>query len=60
MNKYARVAITDFTNKIDHRTNAYKRRLEVMKGKSQIAIDMVKRAVKSGIYADYLLVDSLV
>ena len=58
MNKYARVAIEDFTNKIDHRTNAHKRRLETMKGKSQIAIDMVKRAVKSGIYADYLLVDS--
>jgi len=58
MNKYARVAIEDFTNKIDHRTNAHKRRLETVKGKSQIAIDMVKRAVKSGIYADYLLVDS--
>jgi len=58
MNKYARVAIEDFTNKIDHRTNAYKRRVETTKGKSQIAIDMVKRAVKSGIQADYLLVDS--
>jgi hypothetical protein len=58
MNKYARVAIEDFSNKIDHRTNAHKRRLETMKGKSQIAIDMVKRAVDSGIYADYLLVDS--
>jgi len=58
MNKYARVAIEDFTNKVDHRTNAHKRRLETMKGKSQIAIDMVKRAVNSGIYADYLLVDS--
>ena len=58
MNKYARVAIEDFTNKIDQRTNAHKRRLETMKGKSQIAIDMVKRAVDSGIYADYLLVDS--
>lgn len=58
MNSYARVAIEDFTNKIDHRTNAHKRRLETMKGKSQIAIDMVKRAVDSGIYADYLLVDS--
>ena len=45
MNKYARVAIEDFTNQVDHRTNAYKRRLETMKGKSQIAIDMVKRAV---------------
>ncbi len=58
MNKYARVAIEDFKNKVDHRTNAHKRRLETMKSKSQIAIDMVKRAVKSGIYADYLLVDS--
>ena len=58
MNKYARVAIDDFTNIVDHRSNAHKRRLETMKGKSQIAIDMVKRAVESGIYADYLLVDS--
>jgi len=58
MNKYARVAIEDFTNKIDHRTNAYKRRVETMKGKSKIAIEMIKRAVESGIYADYLLVDS--
>lgn len=58
MNRYARVKIEDFTNIIDHRTNAYKRRLESLKGKSQIAIDMVTRAVNSGIYADYLLVDS--
>jgi hypothetical protein len=58
INKHARVAIEDFTNKVDQRTNAHKRRLETMKGKSQIAIDMVKRAVNNGIYADYLLVDS--
>ena len=58
MNKYARVTIDNFTNKVDQRTNAHKRRLETMKGKSQIAIDMVKRAVNSGVYADYLLVDS--
>jgi len=58
MNKYTRVAIEDFTNKVDKRSHAHKRRLETMKGKSQIAIDMVKRAVSSGIYADYLLVDS--
>ena len=58
VNKYARVAIEDFTNKVDHRSNAHKRRLEMTKGKLQIAIDMVKRAVASGIYADYLLVDS--
>ncbi len=58
MNQYARVAIEDFSNKVDHRSNAHKRRVETTKGKLQIAIDMVKRAVNSGIYADYLLVDS--
>jgi hypothetical protein len=58
LNNYARVKIEDFKNKIDHRTNAHKRRLEAMKGKSQIAINMIKRAVQSGVYADYLLVDS--
>ena len=57
-NKYARVLIENFKNIVDHRTNAHKRRLETLKGKSQIAIEMVKRAVSSGIYADYLLVDS--
>jgi hypothetical protein len=57
-NKYARVLIENFKNIVDHRTNAHKRRLETLKGKSQIAIDMVKRAINSGIYADYLLVDS--
>ena len=58
MNAYARVKIEDFTNRIDHRTNAYKRRLEALKGKSQIAVDMVKRTIHSGVQADYLLVDS--
>ena len=57
-NKYARVALDNFINIVDYRSNAHKRRLEILKGKSQIAIDMVKRAVNSGIYADYLLVDS--
>jgi hypothetical protein len=57
-NKYARVLIENFKNIVDHRSNAHKRRLETLKGKSQIAIEMVKRAVNSGIYADYLLVDS--
>ncbi len=58
MGNYAKVKLEDFRNELDHRSNAYKRRVEIMKGKSQIAIDMVKRAVNSGIYADYLLVDS--
>jgi len=58
MGNYAKVKLEDFKNELDHRSSAYKRRVEIMKGKSQIAIDMVKRAVNSGIYADYLLVDS--
>ena len=58
LNRYARVAIDEFTNKVDHRSNAYKRRIETTKGKLQIAIEMIQRAVNSGIYADYLLVDS--
>ena len=58
MGKYARVKIEEFKHELDHRSNAFKRRDEIMKGKSQIAIDMVKRAIDSGIYADYLLVDS--
>ncbi len=31
MNSYARVKIEEFTNIIDHRTNAHKRRLEALK-----------------------------
>ncbi len=58
MGNYARVKMEAFTQEVDVRTTAYKRRLEIMDGKSQIAIDMVTRALKSGISADYLLVDS--
>ena len=54
MGGYARVKFEAFTQELDVRTTAYKRRLEVMHGKQQLAIDMVKRALKSGIYADYL------
>lgn len=58
MGNYARVKFEEFTQELDIRTTTYKRRLEIMDGKSKIALDMVKRAIKSGIYADYLLVDS--
>jgi len=37
MGNYARVKIEKFTKELDFRTTAYKRRLEIMKGKSQIA-----------------------
>ena len=58
MGNYAKVKFEEFTQEMDIRSIAYKRRLEIMSGKSQIAIDMVTRALKSGVYADYLLVDS--
>ena len=58
MGNYARVKIEDFTKEVDTRTVAYKRRLESLKSKPQIAMEMIKRAIKAGIQADYLLVDS--
>ena len=58
MGKYAQVEMAAFTQTIDTRTTAHKRRAEIMMGKSQIAIDMVNRAISNGIQADYLLVDS--
>jgi hypothetical protein len=41
-----------------HRSNTYKRRTEGKSGKNIQAIDMLKRTLDLGIYADYLLVDS--
>ena len=58
LGKYARVQLDAFTKELDVRTTAYKRRLEIMHGKSKLATDMLKRALDSGIQADYLLVDS--
>jgi len=58
MGNYARVKLEEFTRELDYKTTAYKRRLEIMDGKSKIAIDMVKRAIRGGIQADYLLIDS--
>jgi hypothetical protein len=58
MGNYARVEINDFINKLDHRASAYKRQQEIMIGKSKLALQMIARAIKQGIYADYLLVDS--
>ena len=43
---------------LHHKSNAYKRRIEGNKGKNIQAIEMVKRTLDSGVYADYLLVDS--
>jgi hypothetical protein len=58
MNKSRRKEVDTFTQTLHHRGNAYKRRVEINKGKNTLAIEMLKRALDSGIEADYLLVDS--
>ncbi len=56
---YNKNQITDsLDNEFHHRSNAYKRRVEGNDGKNSLAFQMVNRVLKSGIYADYLLVDS--
>ena len=50
--------VDSLNNEFHHRSNAYKRREEGNKGKNVQAIEMLQRALNSGIYADYLLVDS--
>lgn len=53
-----RKEIADFTTALHHRSNAHARRAEGLKGKNVLALEMVERALKHGIDADYLLVDS--
>ena len=45
-------------NSFHHKSNAYKRRFEGNDGKNILALHMIQRVLKSGIYVDYLLVDS--
>lgn len=48
----------EVSNKIDHRTNGYKFRKESMMHKTDAAILLIKRALKAGIHADYVLMDT--
>jgi len=57
-NDSQRVAMSDFTNSLHHRSNAYQRKCEITKGKNTLALEMLQRALEQGIEADYLLVDS--
>lgn len=57
-NKSRRKVANEFTHPVHHRSNAYIRRKETRYGKNQLAIQMLKRALDTGIDADYLLVDS--
>ena len=58
MNDSKRKSTSEFTNKLHHRSNAYQRKSEIIKGKNILAIEMLERALDYGIDADYLLVDS--
>jgi hypothetical protein len=58
MNKSRYRETSEFTARLHHRSNAYARRDEGLSGKNTLALEMVKRALKQGIYADYLLTDS--
>ena len=58
MNESRRKNISEFTTELHHRSNAYKRKSETIKGKNILAIEMLERALDSGVEADYLLVDS--
>ena len=58
INQSRHKAPKEYTRKLHHRSNAYRRREEGLKGKNVLALEMVKRALDAGIVADYLLVDS--
>jgi hypothetical protein len=56
---YNKNPLTDLQyNLFHHKSNGYRRRVEGYSGKNILALDMIKRTLKSGIFVDYLLVDS--
>lgn len=48
----------EISENIDHRTNGYKVRKESMMHKTEAAILLIQRALKAGIKADYVLMDT--
>ncbi|MCQ2793741.1 MAG: transposase [Bacilli bacterium] len=50
--------INGISSFLDKRSIAYKRRNECLMKKTDLSIEMVKCALKKGIYADYVLMDS--
>ena len=55
---YTKMIICEINQKIDKRTNGYKRRLDALKPKPVATFDLIAQALKSGITADYVLMDS--
>lgn len=57
-NKKLKIKVEDFKHQFYHTSTADKRKQEGLQTKLAIAAAMVKRALKAGVRADYLLVDS--
>ncbi len=57
-NKNLKIDLGYFKHQFYHTSQLAKRRKEGLESKLQIAVVMVQRAIKAGIKADYLLVDS--
>lgn len=50
--------LVDTCSSIDKRTNGYKRRKESIQKKPEVAITLIQNALKAGIFADYVLMDT--
>ena len=50
--------LVDASDTIDKRTNGYKRRKEAVDKKPEVAIRLIQNALKAGIFADYVLMDT--
>lgn len=50
--------LVDTYSTIDKRTNGYKRRKEAVQKKPEVAITLIQNALKAGIFADYVLMDT--
>lgn len=57
-NKNLRVKVEDFKNQFYHTSTLNKRKEEGLESKLVIALNMLKRAIKASVKADYLLIDS--
>ena len=57
-NANLRISIEEFKHRFYHSSEAHKRKQEGLQSKLEIAVSMVQRALKAGIRADYLLIDS--
>ena len=55
---YAKHLIEGMSSEIDKRTSGYKRRQECVMTKPQVTAALIKQALQTGIFADYVLMDT--